>query len=103
MKDKSEENKVEVKSESEEKTPPAEKTLRCVLRVGALAKGLLLKGESKCELVLVCAEKPTDELIEKVFKMLRYLKNHAEDATNVTERNGEHTKQTGSEKWLSKS
>jgi len=70
VKDKSEENKVEVKSESEEKTPPAEKTLRCVLRVGALAKGLLLKGESKCELVLVCAEKPTDELIEKVFKML---------------------------------
>ena len=36
------------------------------MRVGLVAKGLLLKGDLDLELVLLCKDKPTTELLEKV-------------------------------------
>ncbi|KAG8130086.1 putative Interleukin enhancer-binding factor protein [Naja naja] len=42
------------------------RTLRGVMRVGLVAKGLLLKGDLDLELVLLCKEKPTIGLLEKV-------------------------------------
>ncbi|XP_033927829.1 LOW QUALITY PROTEIN: interleukin enhancer-binding factor 3 [Melopsittacus undulatus] len=42
------------------------RTLRGVMRVGLVAKGLLLKGDLDLELVLLCKDKPTTELLQKV-------------------------------------
>lgn len=42
------------------------RTLRGVMRVGLVAKGLLLKGDLDLELVLLCREKPTNTLLKKV-------------------------------------
>lgn len=42
------------------------RTLRGVMRVGLVAKGLLLKGDLDLELVLLCKEKPTTALLDKV-------------------------------------
>ncbi|XP_066426457.1 interleukin enhancer-binding factor 3 isoform X5 [Molothrus aeneus] len=42
------------------------RTLRGVMRVGLVAKGLLLKGDLDLELVLLCKDKPTAKLLEKV-------------------------------------
>lgn len=36
------------------------------MRVGLVAKGLLLKGDLDLELVLLCKDKPTTDLLEKV-------------------------------------
>lgn len=36
------------------------------MRVGLVAKGLLLKGDLDLELVLLCKEKPTTSLLKKV-------------------------------------
>lgn len=36
------------------------------MRVGLVAKGLLLKGDLDLELVLLCKEKPTTALLDKV-------------------------------------
>jgi len=36
------------------------------MRVGLVAKGLLLKGDLDLELVLLCKDKPTADLLEKV-------------------------------------
>lgn len=52
---------------SEQKTTEhLTRTLRGVMRVGLVAKGLLLKGDLDLELVLLCKEKPTTGLLEKV-------------------------------------
>ncbi|XP_067320185.1 interleukin enhancer-binding factor 3 isoform X3 [Anolis sagrei] len=57
----------ESKEGSEQKTTEhLTRTLRGVMRVGLVAKGLLLKGDLDLELVLLCKEKPTIELLEKV-------------------------------------
>lgn len=40
------------------------------MRVGHLAKGLLLRGDSTVELVVLCAEKPTLTLLRKVVELL---------------------------------
>ncbi|KAM9311384.1 interleukin enhancer-binding factor 3 isoform 2-T2 [Gastrophryne carolinensis] len=42
------------------------RTLRGVMRVGLVAKGLLLKGDLDLELVLLCKDKPTISLLRKV-------------------------------------
>lgn len=39
------------------------------MRVGSLAKGLLLKGDLSVELVLMCEEAPTAELLMKVAEL----------------------------------
>lgn len=50
--------------------PPPERILRGVMRVGLVAKGLLLKGDMDLELVLLCTEKPTVTLLRKVAENL---------------------------------
>lgn len=48
----------------------ATRTLRGVMRVGLVAKGLLLKGDLDLELVLFCKDKPTICLLKKVSENL---------------------------------
>uniref|UniRef100_A0A671VLD9 Zinc finger RNA-binding protein n=1 Tax=Sparus aurata TaxID=8175 RepID=A0A671VLD9_SPAAU len=48
------------KEEDKEKKEPAkDRSLKGVMRVGVLAKGLLLRGDKNVNLVLLCSEKPT--------------------------------------------
>ncbi|XP_066564136.1 interleukin enhancer-binding factor 3 homolog isoform X4 [Amia ocellicauda] len=57
----------EEEKESEQKpSEQATRTLRGVMRVGLVAKGLLLKGDLDLELVLLCKDKPTISLLKKV-------------------------------------
>lgn len=44
--------------------------LHGVMRVGLVAKGLLLKGDSSLELVLLCSAKPTVSLLKDVAEKL---------------------------------
>ncbi|XP_078601314.1 zinc finger RNA-binding protein-like isoform X45 [Branchiostoma floridae x Branchiostoma japonicum] len=53
---------------SEKKTEEQQqRALKGVMRVGVLAKGLLLHGDLNVQLVVLCAEKPTRTLLERVF------------------------------------
>ncbi|XP_074484939.1 interleukin enhancer-binding factor 3-like isoform X2 [Sebastes fasciatus] len=47
-----------------------ERVLRGVMRVGLVAKGLLLTGDKDLELVLLCSNKPTITLLNKVAEKL---------------------------------
>ncbi|XP_044202204.1 interleukin enhancer-binding factor 3-like isoform X2 [Thunnus albacares] len=47
-----------------------ERVLRGVMRVGLVAKGLLLKGDKDLELVLLCSNKPTITLLNQVAEKL---------------------------------
>nr|XP_020451886.1 interleukin enhancer-binding factor 3-like isoform X2 [Monopterus albus] len=47
-----------------------ERVLRGVVRVGLVAKGLLLKGDKELELVLLCSSKPTVTLLRQVAEKL---------------------------------
>lgn len=40
--------------------------LKGVMRVGVLAKGLLLRGDRNVNLILLSAHKPTKSLLEKI-------------------------------------
>lgn len=52
-------------------SPPKKKSkLQGVMRVGSLAKGLLLKGDLDVNLVLLCLEVPTAKLLAKVAQLL---------------------------------
>ncbi|KAL1489386.1 hypothetical protein ABEB36_014291 [Hypothenemus hampei] len=53
-----------------QKEQDASRMLRGVMRVGHLAKGLLLKGDNQVELVVLCADKPTLTLLKKVVDLL---------------------------------
>lgn len=44
--------------------------LKGAMRVGCLAKGLLLSGDTAVDLVVLCAEKPTRTLLLKVAEYL---------------------------------
>uniref|UniRef100_A0A3Q1FPA8 Interleukin enhancer-binding factor 3-like n=1 Tax=Acanthochromis polyacanthus TaxID=80966 RepID=A0A3Q1FPA8_9TELE len=46
------------------------RVLRGVMRVGLVAKGLLLKGDKDLELVLLCSNKPTITLLKQVAEKL---------------------------------
>ncbi|XP_043190869.1 zinc finger RNA-binding protein-like isoform X2 [Amphibalanus amphitrite] len=46
------------------------RTLKGVMRVGVLAKGLLLQGDADVQLVVLCAEKPTRTLLERVANLM---------------------------------
>lgn len=62
---------VEVKEvEKEEVAPPAPRVLKGVMRVGVLAKGLLLHGDLNVHLVVLCSEKPTRTLLERISCLL---------------------------------
>ena len=55
----------DMNTEEEQKQDPA-RLLVGVMRVGLLAKQLLLKGDTEVELVVLCREKPTKSLLEKI-------------------------------------
>ncbi|XP_066216295.1 zinc finger RNA-binding protein 2 [Saccopteryx leptura] len=44
--------------------------LKGVMRVGILAKGLLLRGDRTLQLILLCSQKPTCSLLQKVTEQL---------------------------------
>jgi len=53
-------------SESKPETPPPMRALKGVMRVGVLAKGLLLHNDLSVHLVVLCSEKPTRTLLVRV-------------------------------------
>uniref|UniRef100_A0A3Q3A885 Zinc finger RNA-binding protein n=1 Tax=Kryptolebias marmoratus TaxID=37003 RepID=A0A3Q3A885_KRYMA len=60
-----------VKEEDKEKKEPAkDRVLKGVMRVGVLAKGLLLRGDKNVNLVLLCSEKPTKSLLTSIMEHL---------------------------------
>jgi len=72
IKIKEEDSSLEKRPEPLMKEPVKEqpnRILKGVMRVGALAKGLLLKGQLSVELVVLCAEKPTYTLLKKIGKL----------------------------------
>lgn len=46
------------------------RALKGVLRVGVLAKGLLLRGDRNVNLVLLCSEKPSKTLLSRIAETL---------------------------------
>uniref|UniRef100_A0A3Q1I9D5 Interleukin enhancer binding factor 3b n=1 Tax=Anabas testudineus TaxID=64144 RepID=A0A3Q1I9D5_ANATE len=82
---KSESDGTDAEKESEHKDQ-ATRSLRGVMRVGLVAKGLLLKGDLDLELVLLCKEKPTISLLKKVSEnLVTQLKTITEDKYVVTQ------------------
>ena len=49
---------------------PGVRLLKGVMRVGVLAKGLLLQGDSSVRLVVLVGEKPTKSLLERIVNNL---------------------------------
>lgn len=47
-----------------------DRLLRGAMRVGLVAKGLILKGDQQLELVLLCAAKPTVAILKDVAEKL---------------------------------
>ncbi|XP_051827910.1 zinc finger RNA-binding protein 2 isoform X5 [Antechinus flavipes] len=66
----------EEKSEQDEeggekcKIDSSSRILKGVMRVGILAKGLLLRGDRNVHLILLSAEKPTQSLLQKITEQL---------------------------------
>ncbi|XP_020827021.1 zinc finger RNA-binding protein 2 isoform X2 [Phascolarctos cinereus] len=66
----------EEKSEQDEeggekgKIDSSSRILKGVMRVGILAKGLLLRGDRNVHLILLSAEKPTESLLQKITEQL---------------------------------
>ncbi|XP_039660350.1 zinc finger RNA-binding protein isoform X2 [Perca fluviatilis] len=56
--------------DKEEKEPSKDRALKGVMRVGVLAKGLLLRGDKNVNLVLLCSEKPTKSLLSRIVEHL---------------------------------
>ena len=60
----------------------SERVVTGVARVGDLAKSLLLKGDSKVHLVVMCSKKPTKSLLESLTQsLIRQLEETAEVKT----------------------
>uniref|UniRef100_A0A8C0CRJ5 Zinc finger RNA binding protein 2 n=1 Tax=Balaenoptera musculus TaxID=9771 RepID=A0A8C0CRJ5_BALMU len=49
---------------------PSARILKGVMRVGLLAKGLLLRGDRAVQLILLCSQKPTRALLRRVTEQL---------------------------------
>ncbi|KAM8879574.1 interleukin enhancer-binding factor 3-like [Spinachia spinachia] len=60
-----------------------DRVLRGVMRVGLVAKGLLLTGDKDLELVLLCSSKPTTTLLNQVAEQL-YAQLEASSAATYT-------------------
>ncbi|XP_053328399.1 spermatid perinuclear RNA-binding protein isoform X2 [Spea bombifrons] len=61
------ENDVNVKKEDNDETKDESGRVLCgVMRIGLVAKGLLIKDDMDLELVLLCKEKPTESLLSTV-------------------------------------
>ncbi|XP_052828025.1 zinc finger RNA-binding protein isoform X2 [Octopus bimaculoides] len=56
--------------ESGKKEEPTPRALKGVMRVGVLAKSLLLQGDTDVQLVVLCSDKPTKSLLKKVHTLL---------------------------------
>ncbi|KAF7644829.1 hypothetical protein LDENG_00214960 [Lucifuga dentata] len=56
--------------DKEKKEAPQDRALKGVMRVGVLAKGLLLRGDKNVNLVLLCSEKPTKGLLTQIVEHL---------------------------------
>ncbi|XP_017262485.1 zinc finger RNA-binding protein isoform X2 [Kryptolebias marmoratus] len=71
--------------EGEEKSAEnAARLLKGVMRVGILAKGLLLRGDRNVELILLTAKKPTISLLKNITKQLpKELTTFSEDQYEV--------------------
>ncbi|XP_077590022.1 interleukin enhancer-binding factor 3 homolog isoform X2 [Stigmatopora nigra] len=80
-------------ADTEKESEPKEsatRTLRGVMRVGLVAKGLLLKGDQDLELVLLCKDKPTIGLLKNVSENLAtQLKTITEEEYHVSQHVGE--------------
>lgn len=53
-----------------DRTESPARLLKGVMRVGILAKGLLLRGDRNVELILLTAKKPTISLLKSIAKQL---------------------------------
>lgn len=49
---------------------PSARILKGVMRVGLLAKGLLLRGDRAVQLILLCSQKPSRALLRRVTEQL---------------------------------
>uniref|UniRef100_A0A8C8BCP1 Zinc finger RNA-binding protein n=1 Tax=Otus sunia TaxID=257818 RepID=A0A8C8BCP1_9STRI len=58
------------KEGDDKKDGSKDRALKGVLRVGVLAKGLLLRGDRNVSLVLLCAEKPSKMLLSRIAESL---------------------------------
>uniref|UniRef100_H3DNE2 Zinc finger RNA-binding protein n=1 Tax=Tetraodon nigroviridis TaxID=99883 RepID=H3DNE2_TETNG len=58
------------KSTSRDRHGGLQMLLKGVMRVGVLAKGLLLRGDKNVHLVLLCSEKPTKDLLSRIVEHL---------------------------------
>ncbi|XP_061116051.1 zinc finger RNA-binding protein isoform X2 [Conger conger] len=56
--------------DKDKKDVPRDRALKGVMRVGVLAKGLLLRGDKNVNLVLLCSEKPTKSLLSRIVEHL---------------------------------
>uniref|UniRef100_A0A8C4IN23 Zinc finger RNA-binding protein n=1 Tax=Dicentrarchus labrax TaxID=13489 RepID=A0A8C4IN23_DICLA len=56
--------------DKEKKEATKDRALKGVMRVGVLAKGLLLRGDKNVNLVLLCSEKPTKDLLTRIVEHL---------------------------------
>ncbi|ESO97481.1 hypothetical protein LOTGIDRAFT_53531, partial [Lottia gigantea] len=63
---KKEKEPVKDDKDNENDESQSHRTLKGVMRVGVLAKGLLLHGDLNVNLVVLCSEKPTRTLLERV-------------------------------------
>ncbi|KAM9849072.1 zinc finger RNA-binding protein [Aulostomus maculatus] len=71
-------------SGDEKGTENSARLLKGVMRVGILAKGLLLRGDRNVELILLTAKKPTISLLKSIAKQLpRELATFSEDQYEV--------------------
>ncbi|KAJ8005590.1 hypothetical protein DPEC_G00119520 [Dallia pectoralis] len=74
--DKAKETAVDEKDEMDKEAkkevpkPLQDRALKGVMRVGVLAKGLLLRGDKNVNLVLLCSEKPTKTLLTRIVEHL---------------------------------
>ncbi|XP_041086780.1 zinc finger RNA-binding protein-like isoform X2 [Polyodon spathula] len=63
------------------------RVLKGVMRVGILAKGLLLHGDRNVELILLSAKKPTVSLLQKIAELLpKQLRTFSEEQCEVVAR-----------------
>eukprot|EP00095_Tigriopus_kingsejongensis_P000452 maker-scaffold217_size252476-snap-gene-0.14 protein:Tk00452 transcript:maker-scaffold217_size252476-snap-gene-0.14-mRNA-1 annotation:"zinc finger rna-binding protein" len=67
------------------------RVLKGVMRVGILAKGLILKGDEEVGLVVLCGQRPTKRLLEKIGNLLPTLlaKNGSQEDEFVVEQKPE--------------
>ncbi|XP_078531033.1 zinc finger RNA-binding protein isoform X3 [Lissotriton helveticus] len=65
-----EQEKNKIKESDEKKDLIKDRALKGVLRVGVLAKGLLLRGDRNVNLVLLCSEKPSKDLLTRIAECL---------------------------------